>query len=426
MPNSKTVERFILSSNSCSVDLADAPTAIEVSLPDGLITFREGFGPGRIHGWVLTPNAVQKFTVDRIDGKYGIILQHKRRGVDAQHFIGFVKDVPAAEAWIVRVNKIYQKLGEEREQRIADRTTEYRDYPVVNDILETKVNIVLPGAYQYSFRKYLPRKKLCIWEQAYIDRCMELLARETGVNKNSIEVDVRGFIPHDYEWLSDRVMYDAEHYESRITQPLELIFDREQRHDRIMVNPFCYTQSFALVYFKNSRIKNTFGLQQGKQVTTTFEDFLDIFRERAEERQILLCAPAKQSVYYAFYDAHLAGRFDLYRHFHKRYGIDGVAVWLWQNAPCGLVACDVGEVYPLSTAITQFQGLSNDTPLEYSIVPYDKQVPIGYCYRCDDEMWGEIGRQSLLDIREHPQSIVRSNFKSFQRRVNKIDIKVAA
>ena len=408
------------------VDLEDAPRSIEVSLSDGVVTFREGLTPGRIHGWVLTPDAVEYFFVDRVDGRYAIRLSHKRCGVQTTHFVGFVQDQLTAEKWVERVNAVYSERISRKLERSRGRSTEYREYPVVNDILEKKVNIVLPGSYQYSWQRQLPNKKLSIWEDAYVNRCMDLLARDTGISRQSLSVDVRGFMPHDYEWLSDRVFYDSHNFENRITQPLELIFDRQQRHDKIGVNSFCFVRSFALVYFKKSKVKTILGGTPASDISPTFGMFLDMFKQWINEQNLLLCAPASQSVYYTFYDAHCAGHFDLYQHFSRRHDIDSLAVWLWQNAACGAVACDLGEVHPLSISIAKLQGCSPHGLLEYVKVPYERPVPIGFCYRKDDEMWAKIERESLIDTIEHPQGKIRKDFDAFRRRVTQIGIEVAA
>lgn len=384
----KRIQRFVydLEGKFCALDLADAPKAVEISLPDGLVTFREGVGQGRIHGWVLTPDSVQEFEVDRIEGRNGVRLWHSRRGVDVSHFLGFVEDVESATSWVKRVNLLYSERQTEIAHRAENRKTQFRAYPVVNDIIETGLNIVLPDAYQYSATGQLPARKLSPWERAYVERSMELLAKETGAKRDKLKVDVRPFTPHDYSWFSDRVMYDAAHFSGRITQPLELIYDREQRHDKIGVNSFAVAKCFALVYFKKSIVKGALRLKAGIPATETFEDFVRAFRSAADNEHMMLCAPAQQSVYYAFYDAHLGQKFDLLHHFAKKYDIDSMATWLWQNLKHGVVACDVGEVNPLINAVAQHQGQGNQALLEHCLVPYDRAVQIGFCYRADDRM----------------------------------------
>lgn len=427
MPADKNVRSVVLDDGNsyAIIDLEDAPRSIEVSLSDGVITFREGPSPGRIHGWVLTPDAVEQFLVDRIDGRIAIRLFHKRCGVSTSHFVGFVQNQLTAEKWVERVNAVYSERNNRKFERSRGRSTEYREYPVVNDILEKKVSIVLPGSYQYSWKKRLPMNKLSVWENAYVNRCLDLLARDTGVSRQSLTVDVRGFMPHDYEWLSDRVFYDSKNFDNRITQPLELIFDKQQRHDKIGVNSFCFVQSFALVYFKKSKIKAVLGGEPASDITPTFEMFLEMFKNRIKEQNLILCAPASQSVYYTFYDAHCSGHFDLYQNFSRRHDIDSLAVWLWQNATCGAVVCDLGEVRPLSISISKLHGISPPNLLDYVKVPYERPVPVGFCYRKDDEMWARIERESLLDIIEHPQGKIRKDFEIFRNRVAEIGIKVA-
>jgi hypothetical protein len=49
-PLEKTIHSVVLDDGHsyAVIDLKDAPRAIEVSLSDGLVTFREGFGPQRL------------------------------------------------------------------------------------------------------------------------------------------------------------------------------------------------------------------------------------------------------------------------------------------------------------------------------------------------------------------------------------------
>jgi hypothetical protein len=428
MPEEKRIKGLILDDGQFNavVDLVDSARAIEVNLLDGVITFREGFGPERIHGWVLTPDAVKEFSVDRIEGQYGINLLYKRCGIITEHFVGFIRDFLTAQKWVERVNAIYQQINNEKYERSIGRTTNYRDCPVVNDILKTRVNIVQPGAYQYSLLDQPPIEDLTDWEDAYVERCLDLLSKETGVARQTLTKSVNKITPHDYDWISDRVMYDSD-FEHRITQPLELIFNRQQRHDKIGVNNFCVVRSFALVYFKNSKIKDLLGLEDGKQMTS-FREFLNRFKTISDKNNLLVCAPANQSVYYSFFDAHSIGLFDLYNHFSRRTDVYSLAVWLWQNVNNGLVACDLGEVYALGKAVAEFQGNFNNqqTLLEHVKVPYENPISVGFCYRKDDRMWSEIERKSLIDIIEHPSTKVKNDFKAFRNRVAKIGVEVIA
>jgi len=395
MLEEKRVKNLILDDGSNAIiDLADAPRSIEVSWIDGLVTFREGFGDGRINGWVLTPDAVQDFSVDRINGRDAIRLTHKRCEVLTKHLVGYVQNIRTAKIWVDSVNAVYKERMENRQKVSEGRETNFRDYPVINDILEKKVNIVLPGAYQYSWGK-LPSKKLSKWEEKFVERCMDLLARETSISRSSLNVRVLDFMPHDYDWLSDRVFYDYDSFEDRITQPLELIFDRQHRHDKIGVNNFSFVISFALVYFKDSDFKKQIGGEHRGKITSTFREFLSLFQSIATTKNVILCAPYNQSVYYTFYDAHKQGLFNLYQYFHRRHDIESLAVWLWQHTNNGIVACDLGEVKPLIEAIGRQQGQQFKGLLEYVEVPYERPIPVGFCFRKDDEIWARIQEQSL-------------------------------
>ena len=439
--NDKNVRSMVLNDGmKCAViGLEDAPRAVEVSLIDGAIALQEGLKPGRIHGWVVTPDAVQEFSVARIGGKTAISFIYKRRGILTSHFVGHVQDIEAAKSWVERVNIIYQERAICRNNISKNRKTGYRDFPIVNDILESGVNIVLPGVYQYSFERNTT-EGLTTWEKAYVTRCLDLLADKTGEKRERLTFEVRRPPKHNYKWLSTKVLYQHMDYGARITQPLELIFDHwQRRQEKIGVNPFSIIKQFALVYFENSIFGRIYGT--GNRPIEGFRNFLSRFNEAASSEKLLLGTPAGQSVHFAFNDAHLGGYFNTDEHLQDMNDVRSLAYWLCFEEYRGVdvdnndyqrkaVVCDIGETKILLEEINKIgdslrMKLTNEPGmLIKAMIPYEEPIPVGYCYRADDAMWPDIEKEGLLDIIDHPSQAVRSDFEAFRKRVKNIGIEI--
>ena len=236
----KQISEFRLTCRGALIlDLVDAKNAVVVDADDGSVTFHEGTGLDRMSGVYISGSKVLAFQVDTSKGDTILRLFFQGKEGNQSYVLGAVEDQASAESWASRVNSIYTDRKAFTERIAEWRQGEFRRYPVVHDIFEFREAKVLPGDYIYSgtgeSNKLYPQY-IEPWERYLISRTYVYLRQHTGL-QDEIKEDIAYRMPHHYNWLSTRVKYNKKNFDKRITHPLEWIFDHEERHDKISVNP---------------------------------------------------------------------------------------------------------------------------------------------------------------------------------------------
>ncbi len=416
------------------IDLEDAELAVTVTPNDGDIIFHEGEGLDRFDGVSLSGDAVEEIQVNRVKEGVEIIVRFKRGQQSEKHQLGLTRDEDSAVAWVKRVNKIYENkrcrpvkfqgqptLHRTFVERIDEiEATKSEVFHTIDEILATGKNIILPGEYLYSADDGVPPSELPKWQDYYVKRSIERL-KEYSSFTGDIEI-IRGNPPyHDYLWLAERIKYGRNEYNNRITQPLELMFDREPRREKIGVIPLGKVTNFALVYYRGQPPEALFQIQSGDLVAKSFQEWLKMLTEVAQKKErIIVCAPEDQSVYYSLKDAVFRGEIeDNQMEAFKR--TSHLAQWLHNNVQKGIIACDIGVAHQIIHYLRR-ENFPGCEKTDFCHVPYEHPVTVGLCYRVDDPKWGELCALSLADCLTTQKSEIQESLAEAKIQAGKLGI----
>jgi hypothetical protein len=420
-----------------TVDLEDRPMAVRVLPREGDVLFSEGAGRDRLDGVCIPGSAVMEFrTEDSAAGTEVSVWFQACDGVD-YHVLGTSADGADARSWVDRVNAIYAKRDELKPAagQAADRR---RDLGIViRDIVGKRNNIVLPGDYVLSAKPNPPRvgparfsypgsgftkTGLPVWQEHYVRYCMDQVVERSGC-KGPYRITIGNAPAHEYPWIGDRVKYPSKEFKARITQPLELMFDRTQRHDKIGVNSFAVVRNFAVMYVRKQPTQAALELRSQEPAASTFGKWVSRFSKvtvRGEKLDV--CTPLDQSVHYSFKDAVFDGRIELGQH-HSAGSLDELKRWIAEHRSRGVVACDIGVAYQIIHDM-QRNGDSLASLVDFAIVPYNRPVDAGFCYRVDDPQWASVCGKALSACSESDRNDVAESLSEFREQAKTIGVEV--
>jgi hypothetical protein len=377
------------------VEGARSPTWIT---PKGDVVFGEGPQDELSMPCVLPNKNIQELELRRWDNdEYEIVVKYGREYLRTIS-LGVFPDYSDAEKWVSSVNKAYQRRDGEN---LAIRENGFRlgkfcTQPAIYDIIQHKENIVQPDTYLYSSSNSPIPKKGLAWERTYIDNSIKRL-RDYAKFTDEIAIIRRDPVPHDYTWLSNLVRYRREDFNHRITQPLELIFDRRPRNESVGVIPIGRVNTFALVYVKGRLAESALSLRPQELVSRTFVEWLCAVKDTGSIRNgsIAVCTPTSQSVYYSVKNA-VAQCLLPSNQTDDRPTTGSLAEWLTKHYDSGVIACDIGVAYQIIFYLRQERELIADQ-MDMAFVPYEESVKVGLSYRVDDPKWGELCSLALDD-----------------------------
>src|SRR5262249_33426269 len=130
-------------------------------------------------------------------------------------------------------------------------------------------------------------------------------------DKGPYTISIRKPPSHDYLWIADKVKYPSAESTVRSTQPLELMFDRKHRREKIGIVPHSEVDLFAVVFFKGQDVQNALSIKPGEKAAPSFEAWLqNVSNARIEREKVLICTPQEHSVQYSLKDAVFENRLD--------------------------------------------------------------------------------------------------------------------
>jgi hypothetical protein len=205
-------------------------------------------------------------------------------------------------------------------------------------------------------------------------------------------------------------------------QPLELIFDRESRHEKIGVVPHSEVDFFAVVFLKGQDVQKALSLKSEESVTSTFKAWLRAVSEkRIRKDKVLICTPQEQSVQYSLKDAVFENRLDD-EQIQSRGTIVEQARWLEEHHRVGLIACDIGVALQIIHHMAQ-NNMPGADKVELAYVPYERTVLAGFCYRADDTEWASICATSLRQCVETKNAEVAESLAEYGKLGEKIGVR---
>lgn len=385
------------------VDLDNAECAVTVTPNEGDVLLHEGYGRGRLNGVSIPGSKITEFEADRVEGGFGIRIWFRGRSGRTFHDIGVTEDPVQAKAWVDAVNQIYVRERSKSEEAAEHpfRLGKFRANPAIHDVLEKRENIILPGTYLYSEDPQPPNFPMS-WREfreafpfnaCYVEQANQRLLAFAKVD---FEIQNRILSPpsHDYSWLANRIRYRKKQFLDRVTQPLEIVFDREERREDVAVLQAGIVERFAVVYWKDRYPAQRLLLRPGEQIAASLGQWLEKINEAdTADRRIVVLTPAYQSVDYSMQDA-IAKRqlADSQRKPAPTVGV--LADWLWAGANYCIVACDIGVAFQLLTYLRSEHGVDRKS-VDIAFVPYERPISVGPCYRVDDPEWGLICNSAL-------------------------------
>jgi hypothetical protein len=407
----KTITEFILTNdNGFFLSLEDKQLSVTVSPNDGDVHFHEGNGPDRLNEYVISGRNVKEFEVTRVRGLIGVNVWFNCGDKTENYFIGFVTDEENAKHWVDRVNTIYRdKRTRMMVRREGFRTGAFMHNPVVHDILAEKQNIILWGDYARSLEGYPPPIYRPEWQKFYVHRSGLYLKQETRF-PDEIKDIWQDPPKHRYRQLAERIKYQprtASDYDvQRVTQPLEFIFDRRQRHDKIAVLPLGKATYFAIIYVPDQLPQSHLELKQDELAAGTFQEFTQrLSLSPSSGRKIRVCTLADTAADYLVDDMIFNRVIDRDQR-EAMTSIYSMVIWLYDLYQDAMVVCDVGVA-------RQFMHCWRDRhapfDVQISYVYYDVEVPVGMAYRRDDDMWGLICQRALVDCLQSKESRIQES-----------------
>ncbi len=391
----KEITDFVLGEFGYFIDLKDAPLAISVTPNDGDIILHEGAGKGRLHGYMIEGESVDDIYIDIYKQNTCLFIQYKRGNFKEEHIVGIVNIniEKNAALWVQAVKDVYKKKKDQLEKRAEGfRSGKWRNNPVVHDILSAKLNRVLPGDYLNSSKSYPIHAYKELWQDKYVTLSLEYLKEETGF-KDDIEIQWYTPPQHHYPYLVDKICYTRAGYDSRVTQPLEIMFNKGPREDKLGIFPLGIVSNFAIVYVNNYWPSNKMSLQPKSLMAENFTEFCRIItKTKYRNMNCFFCTQADTAVHYLLNDAIMKNLINSAQ-LMTASAIHTLGDWLIYHHANGVLVCDIGIAHQVINYLTKTHPISVD----YAFVPYDKPITVGEAFRKDDPLWGNICARALED-----------------------------
>lgn len=406
------------------INLNDAPCATTVT-PSGDVLLNEGTGGDRLNHWAISSENVVRFDLGRDGDDYEILVKFRRGSKVETLGLGLTPLRHVALAWVWSVNRIYKRRDATSKARIEEfRLGRFATLPAVYDILKWREDIYSPGDYLFSAEENPVPHELPRWQSFYMQRSIARLKEFARFNED-IRIVPREVVPHDYSWLSNYVRYTKHFIDDRITQPLELIFDRERRHRDVgIIRLDAHVTNFALVYFKQRFAAEALKLKPQESVAPTFFAWLEAVRAGSSAgKRIVVCTPTNQSVYYSVMAAAAKGLIPA-RQYDDRQTIGSLAEWLDKYDDAGVIACDIGVAWQIIFYMRR-ERIRGAEHVDFALVPYEKIVPVGLAYRVDDPKWGELCSAGLYDTLTSRDDHVLESWADTRIRARKVGIEIA-
>lgn len=385
----KTIKAYNLSMKTGHVlDVGDVVAAVLVYPSTGDVLLHTG----ELDGLAVAGSAIQQFWIKRTHGCLVLGFRFFRGRKAESVSLGMIDadDAPFAEDWIKHVNAVHRARCATMEARAADRTGALRVYPAVHDIIAERRNLILPGDYLRSpdchpLQEYRPR-----WQELYPARCMARLQEHTGVSTKNIKPIWLTRNPHNYSYLADRIKYSGgPRFDARVTQPLEFMFDKSPRGDKIGVIPLCDCTHFAVAFLEGAMSAQALRLVDGECCYPSIEQLLRVFDEAGKVGPYpQIATQSNTSVDYLLNDLTMIGRASFADYKAEMPSIVSLGDWLLRMQ--GVVICDIGIAHQLRLYLKVAR-------VGISLVPYDHPVPVGMAYRVDDPLWGTVCNEALQD-----------------------------
>ncbi len=404
------------------IDLEDAKAATRIN-QSGDVFLQEGQGENRLNHWAIASEHIICCDLTRIGDDYHILVRFRRGAKNENLQLGSTQNRADAWAWVSRVNEIYEKRKNDDIERIDGfRTGPFCTQPVIHDILNFKKDIILPGDYIYSSSDGVAPRSVPAWQKYYVSQSIRRL-KDYAKFRGEIQTEQRQLVPHDYGWLSDRVRYSAETLDDRITQPLELIFDRKSRHDKVGVAPLGKAMHFGLIYLNDQTPQFSLALKAQELAFSSFGQLLSAVSETTlSGKRVVICTPTSHSVYDTVKNA-VAKSLIPVEQTDDRMSIGSLAEWLWKHYEVGVIACDIGVAYQIIHYLRRERSpISNQ--VDFALVPYEQEIRIGLCYRVDDPKWGELCSLALYDTITSKDSQVQKSLWETADLARKIGIEL--
>lgn len=416
----KTIRSFIMSPrHGYSVDLEDRRAAVRVTPNSGTVVLNEGEGPDRISGWSVAGSDVVRFEVTRASGIPIVRFVFTGPYGTSSHTVGHAPDVEEAEIWVLRVNRLYERRARDDGRPVPPSLpASCARFPVVCDICSTGETWAQPDDYSYSAESQpVDPYHIEHYQEYLLQRQIDLLRQDTGF-EGPIARRMRPRIPHNYIYLATSIRYGGKNFGARVTQPLELIFDRAQRRDDLGVVPAGHVNHFALVYACGREAEGRLQLRPGEPAAESFRAWTEMVRSTATNSdRLVICTPSNHSVDYSIYEAMLRGEIDPSQRASAAEPWN-LAKWLFRWMFQGLVACDIGVAYQVMAHFRR----ESDAKVNFSLVPYENPVTVGFGYRVDDPKWGGLLRQALADCLKTSDSKVRESYEAGKVRAARVGV----
>ena len=415
------ITSFVLSSLSgFTLDTDTHQRAVLVFPETGDILFHEG-QYGILDGVGIQGKSVIDFWLDRENAELVIGLSFKRGSKAERHVIGRVEDEDSAQAWVTRVNALYQNNAPIAKE--SNSEADYlREHPAVHDIKSEKVHRVLPGDYLRSIEGYPAPVFKPRWQEYYVERTIYHLCQVPGMGISP--EDIRGVRPdewltpieHRYLYLAERIDYAANDFANRITQPLELMFKKGPREDKIGIVPLARAVDFAVVFIEGSPAAEALLLKHGARPYETYDKWLECLTTATGlgGREILVCTPSDTSVEYMMNDSILQSKGGLFGRKASIPSISSLGDWLFKFQ--GIIACDVGIAYQVRHYIRRETGSAFGIGI--SLIPYEIPVIVGEAYRADDQLMGRLCANAMKDCFETDREDILSSLEETKKRVS--------
>lgn len=406
-----------------TLDIDDTPEAVIVYPNSGAVLLHEG-PDGIYDGVAIEGKAVLGFWIDRIEGQLALGIKFKRGTRIESHVFGRVGDQESAEVWIQRVNRVYEHLYSLKKNIAESRSGQFRNNPVIHDILATKEHHVLPGDYLRSKDGFPCPIYKPEWQKYYVERSLYHLQDQTGKSTHDVKQIWMTPPEHSYPYLSDIIKYTERDFADRISQPLEFMFMRGSRSEKIGIIPLAKAEFFASVFLSETPVQKAMNLIDGEQSHKKFGDWLEEFYNASGfgGSMFLLSTLKDTAVDYMMNAVILHGGKKLKGRKTCNPSISTLAEWLTKFQ--GIIACDVGIAYQIQHQVRNVA--SEGFRVGFSLVPYDEAVLVGEAYRVDDLQWGSICNLAIQDCFESQDEKVLKSIADTRKRVEGLSMKWCA
>jgi hypothetical protein len=414
-----TIAAFVMTDgNGFGIDTTEMPLAVFVSPNQGNIdlhpslsgtdsTVHEAIVGSRVHG----------FEVAKSEGSDGLFLSYTS-DEPRYRLLGFVSDVDSAHAWVQRVNQLYVS-----NDAAAPLPSPFANSTVINDILRTRDIRVMPGDYlnsridMDSIPPYHPE-----WQQQYVSLVVKHFRDRTGYTGPLTGCDLHEWLSppaHRYRYLISRINYGRKNFDNRITLPLELIFDDDDRTDEIGIIPLGAATSVAVLYARNGLAKEARSVISSGP--SSLRDFLSKFRTATRGlSRFALCSMTETAADYLL-DDFVADNDLSFDQKDSMPTIDSLSQWLAEFQESGFLLLDIGVAYQVRRRLLNKYRINTTM----SRLPYPRSVPVGLAYRKDDPEWGVICHRALRDTFQPSSPAAKKSIAQARSDAQSVDINLA-